>query len=164
MISHNHKYISRLDKKPVINTGFFVQNYPRIKRYAKAMTAPQTNMPTDTSKRLLLAIVVTRDDIHVLSCVKTVVSPSRFAVTSATFVEVKKIHPLSVLKSCRNVDRRKQETNKSDSKRQNYSTGKNKNDIIFSCARRGDRHAEYITKKTNHLFSPYQVFFQSPQL
>jgi hypothetical protein len=57
------------------------------------MTAPQTNIPTETSKRLLLAIVVTREEIHVLSCVKTVVRPSRFAVTSATLVIGKQFTP-----------------------------------------------------------------------
>lgn len=57
-----------------------------MRRYAKAMTAPQTKIPTETSKRLLFAIVVTREDIQVFNCVKTVVSPSRLAVTSATVV------------------------------------------------------------------------------
>lgn len=55
-----------------------------MRRYAKAITAPQTKIPTETSKRLLLAIVVTKEDIQVFNCVKTVVRPSRLAVTSAT--------------------------------------------------------------------------------
>ena len=128
------------------------------------MTAPHTKIPTETSKRLLLAIVVTREDIHVLSCVKTVVRPSRFAVTSATLVVGKRTHPLSSFKPCSDVDRRKQETNKRNSKRQNYSTGKNENNITFSRARQGNRHTENITKKINHLFSPYQVFCHLPHL
>lgn len=75
-----------MNKKPVINTGFFVQYYPRIKRYASPMTAPHTKIPTETKRRLLLAIVVTRELIQVLSCVNTVASPSRLAVTSAMVV------------------------------------------------------------------------------
>ena len=51
--------------------------------YAKEITAEQTKIPTDTSKRGLLAIVVTREDIHVFNCVKTTVRPSRLATTSA---------------------------------------------------------------------------------
>ena len=135
-----------------------------MRRYAKAMTAPQTNIPTDTSKRLLFAIVVTSDDIHALSCVKTVVSPSRLAVTSATLVVGKKIHPLSSFKPCSNVDRRKQETNKRNSKRKDNCTRKNEKNIIFRRARQGNRNAEYLGQKINHLFSPNQVFFQSPQI
>ena len=50
------------------------------------MTAPQTKIPTETNKSGLFAIVVTSEDIHVLSCVKTDVRPSRLAVTSATTV------------------------------------------------------------------------------
>ena len=61
------------------------------------MTAPQTKIPTETSKRLLLAIVVTSEDIHVLSCVKTVVSPSRLAVTSAALVVGKQFTPFQRL-------------------------------------------------------------------
>lgn len=133
-----------------------------MRRYARAITAPHTNIPTETSKRLLLAIVVTSEDIHVLSCVKTVVRPSRLAVTSATLVIGKTNHPLSAFKPCRDVDRSKQETNKRNSKRQDYSTGKNKKYIIFSRARRGKRHAEYLAKEINHVFSPNPLF--SPSL
>lgn len=131
-----------MNKKPVLNTGFFVQNYPRIKRYASPITAPHTKIPTDTKRRLLLAIVVTSEDIHVLSCVKTVASPSRLATTSA--VSEPNITLLSTFKPCSYVNRRKQKANKGNSKRQDDSTGKNDNNIIFSCANQGDRHAENI--------------------
>lgn len=59
-----------------------------MRRYARPITAPVTNIPTDTSKRLLLAIVVTSELSHVLSCVNTVARPSMFAVTSAAVVVV----------------------------------------------------------------------------
>ena len=128
------------------------------------MTAPQTKIPTETSKRLLFAIVVTSEEIHVLSCVKTVVRPSRLAVTSATLVVGKRTHPLSAFKTCSDVDRRKQETNKRNSKRQDYSTRKHEKNIIFRSARQGNRHAEYLAKEINHLFSPYKLFYQFPQI
>lgn len=54
--------------------------------YAREITALHTKIPTDTRRRGLLAIVVTRDDIQVLSCVNTAASPSRFATTSAVLV------------------------------------------------------------------------------
>jgi hypothetical protein len=65
----------------VINTGFCA-NY-LISLYAREITALHTKIPTETRRRGLLAIVVTRDEIQVFNCVNTAARPSRFATTSA---------------------------------------------------------------------------------
>lgn len=54
--------------------------------YAREITLEQTNIPTDTRSKGLLAIVVTSDEIQVFSCVNTAARPSKLATTSAVLV------------------------------------------------------------------------------